>query len=205
MEGSRITTSFNAVDVEEFHRATSAVRNERIVQGQQAGHAFLFVGQLIPRKNVDSLIRAFALMRNPTDRLTVVGDGSEREALHTLAAGLGVSGHVEFTGTLGGAELIARYAAANTLVLPSITEVWGLVVNEALASGLQVVVTNRCGVSLDIADWPAVTVCEPSVNGLAAAMKNSAIEWTGPDPHPSILKYGPDSLASTFTEVVRSA
>jgi glycosyltransferase involved in cell wall biosynthesis len=96
----------------------------------------LFVGRLIRQKNVDLLIRAL-----PTDAtLCIIGDGPEKENLISLAKE--VNATVRFVRTLSYADLISVMKAANSLVLPSTREGFGIVALEALACGTPVITTN---------------------------------------------------------------
>ncbi len=96
----------------------------------------LFVGRLIREKNVDLLIRAL-----PADTtLCIIGDGPEKENLTQLAKE--VHATVRFVRTLSYADLISVMKAANSLVLPSIREGFGIVALEALACGTPVITTN---------------------------------------------------------------
>jgi len=106
-----------------------------------------FVGQLVTRKAVDVLLTAFASVANefPDARLVLMGSGPEDDTLRTQAQRLGVSNRVKFTGAVSSSEIDARIAEARVLVLPSRFDGWGLVVNEALAAGVPVVVTDMCG------------------------------------------------------------
>jgi glycosyltransferase involved in cell wall biosynthesis len=171
---SRIVEGFNTVDVARFADGAAAVRAGL---RPRPGHHFLYVGQLIPRKNVDGLIRAFAEIHDPDDTLTIVGTGPLDAELRKLAADLGVTSEVSFSGHLDGDDLVAAYAAAQTLVLPSHQEVWGLVVNEALAAGLHVVVSDRCGITGSIEHMPRVRIIDPTIASLAAALAASPRTW----------------------------
>jgi glycosyltransferase involved in cell wall biosynthesis len=114
------------------------------------GPRFLFVGRLIQRKRVDLLLDAFAelLRHDPTATLTIVGDGPEHPRTEATAAALKSS--VRLVGRKEGRALAAEYAQADILVVPSEREVWGLVVNEALAHGLYVVATDEVGSAHDL-------------------------------------------------------
>jgi glycosyltransferase involved in cell wall biosynthesis len=79
-------------------------------------------------------------------QVCIVGDGAEEEALHALAASCGVSACFEFTGRLPVADMPARFADADVLVLSSYSEGRPNVVVEALASGLPVIATDLEGV-----------------------------------------------------------
>lgn len=112
----------------------------------------LFVGRLVPRKGVDVLLRALATPRLSETRLTIVGDGSERTPLESLAAALGVSSRVTFDGTVSATQLDARFRNCDALVLPAVddplsgTEGLGVVLIEALAYGRPVVASDIGGI-----------------------------------------------------------
>ncbi len=101
----------------------------------------LFVGRLRAYKGVEHLLRA---MPQVNANLALVGDGPEYRSLKTLSRQLGLSERVHFTGHLPDALLPAAYQAADLFVLPSHlpSEAFGLVMVEAMASGLPVVCTE---------------------------------------------------------------
>jgi glycosyltransferase involved in cell wall biosynthesis len=115
------------------------------------GVGFLFVGRLLAQKRPLELIDAFSAVRRdlPDATLTIVG-GGELEA-EVREAAPRVPG-VRYLGHLEGAELSAVYAESDVLVLPALREVWGIVVNEALAHGLFVVTTDQVGSAHDLLD-----------------------------------------------------
>jgi glycosyltransferase involved in cell wall biosynthesis len=108
----------------------------------------LFVGSLITRKGVDTLVRAMALVSTilPGYRLVLVGEGPEQAKLAGLAASLGIAAQVEFAGFLPQAEVARWMQRARLFVLPSNEEGQGVVVLEALASGTPVVASNVGGI-----------------------------------------------------------
>ena len=108
---------------------------------------FLYVGRLSEEKSIDTLIRAFAQVRMsvPSATLRIVGTGPMLDTLKTLVDSLGVRGTVHFVGSLQDEPLSNEYFAASCLVLPSTSEPWGLVVNEALSHGCPAVVSDQCG------------------------------------------------------------
>lgn len=105
------------------------------------GVTVLHVGRLSYEKNIDLLLRAFALVaeRHPAARLTIVGDGPDREALAHLAGELGLGERVHFTGFVPHEQLPALYQAADLFATASTIETQGLVVLEAAACGLPVI------------------------------------------------------------------
>lgn len=112
----------------------------------------LFAGKLLERKRPLDAIRAVAtLRRSGRDvRLVVAGDGPLRGEACALADGLGVP--VKILGFCNQSLMPTVYRASDLLVLPSASsETWGLVVNEALACGTPVVVSDDCGCAPDLA------------------------------------------------------
>lgn len=105
----------------------------------------LFVGRLQSRKRVDLLLRACAEMPEPAPRLTIVGDGPERQALESLAKQVYPS--ARFIGARHGEALKPYFAEADLFVLPG---TGGLAVQEALAHGLPVIVARGDGTQDDL-------------------------------------------------------
>ena len=101
----------------------------------------LFIGQLVPWKGLDFLLRALEFV--PELRLDVVGDGPERHRLRTLADALAVSDRVKWWGEYPDEDLPRRMADADFLVLPSVTvqEMFGMVLLEAMAARRPVITT----------------------------------------------------------------
>lgn len=198
---SRIVQGFNTVDISRFAEGAARGRAGRSAV-RAGGHRFLYVGQFIERKNVSGLLQAFAAMRAPQDTLTLVGTGPLEAQLRREASDLGVGEPVRFTGRLEGEALIAAYAAADTLVLPSLAEVWGLVVNEGLAAGLHAVVSDRCGVAVEIKDMPGVFIDDPGPAGMTRALAASRAAWTGPVADPPVLRHTPAALAEAVLGMI---
>jgi len=88
-------------------------------------------------------------LQDPFD-LVLLGDGALRSDLRRLISDLGIDGHVQMPGFKQYEELPSYYARAGAFIHASTTEQWGLVVNEAMASGLPVLVSNRCGCARDL-------------------------------------------------------
>ncbi|MBC6994160.1 glycosyltransferase family 4 protein [Neolewinella lacunae] len=110
---------------------------------------FLFVGRFSSEKNVSTLIQAFKLLPNNT-QLSLVGEGPEKAGLVELVKKLGLSGRVVFQGSTDWVGVVKFYYYSHVLVLPSLSEIWGLVVNEAMLCHLPVIVSSRCGASGDL-------------------------------------------------------
>jgi glycosyltransferase involved in cell wall biosynthesis len=148
---SRIFYGYDVVDNEYFAaRAAFARRHDAALRAKLnlPLRYLLSCGRLIERKNIRSLIEGFALYRAAS------GD----ESLHLVIAGPGllpdfegpVPAHalqeaVHLVGPKDYCELPLYYGLAEAFVLPSKADQWGLVVNEAMAAGLPVLVSERCG------------------------------------------------------------
>lgn len=111
---------------------------------------YLFVGRLIPRKRPLEALRAFerARARRPGARMTVVGQGPLLDDVSREAARIGDA--VEVIGHAEGEALGRLYAEADVLVVPSVREVWGLVVNEGLLNGLYVIASDEVASAYDL-------------------------------------------------------
>jgi glycosyltransferase involved in cell wall biosynthesis len=108
----------------------------------------LCVARLGPEKGLDTLVRAVAAARDPKLLLVVAGDGPERRQIEALAQELGVRLHL--TGDVPAGKTAEIYAAADIFALLSTRETWGVVVNEAAASGLPLVLSDRVGAAYDL-------------------------------------------------------
>ena len=99
---------------------------------------FLYVGRLIEVKNVSLLISVFNDL--PELNLTIIGDGVLRDKLKRDS-----NGNIRFLGAKKNKELAAYYKEADVFILPSSSETWGLVVEEALNNGTPVIVSSAVG------------------------------------------------------------
>lgn len=114
---------------------------------------FIFVGRLSPEKNVITALKAFNNIKkyqNAKDwGLIIVGDGPQRNELEEMIRDLSL-GDVFLIGGKNWKEVPKYYALADVFILPSISEPWGLVVNEAMVCGLPVIVSKRAGAYFDL-------------------------------------------------------
>jgi glycosyltransferase involved in cell wall biosynthesis len=196
IDSERIVTLFNPVDVEWFFSSTKELRGV-----PTSGHHYLYVGQLIERKNIASVISSFARICRPDDTLTIVGEGPLARELKKLAESLGISKSVLFVGQKSQEDLARIYAKSETLILASKNEVWGLVVNEALASGLHVVVADQCGVAEFVHLMRGVYICSTDQLSIEKAMQDSSSQWAGYIQNPQILNFTPNKFADEMIEL----
>ncbi len=122
-------------------RSRFAIRPAQVV--------FVFAAKLVARKDPMTLLRAAALMRHRNDAvLLFLGHGELREPLESFASEQSLD--VRFAGFVNQADLPQHYAVGDVFILPSTYEPRGAVINEAMASGLPLIVTDRCGSLGDI-------------------------------------------------------
>lgn len=109
----------------------------------------MYVGRLVPQKNVDMLIRAYAALPDNIKKkyeLKIIGEGSEMQKLESLAKSLGI--RVNFTGKIEGHEDVLKELKKSSLfVLPSRRESFGITILEAMCSGVPVISTATEGPS----------------------------------------------------------
>jgi glycosyltransferase involved in cell wall biosynthesis len=133
---------------------------------------FLTVGYLHEKKGHAALLSAFAerFGGDAGVQLRVGGDGEERQRLHVLAATLGVAEQVVWLGALTRAQVAEEMLAADAFVLASRIETFGVVVAEALASGLPVVATRSGGPEWIVGEEDGLLVEPDSAEQLGEAM-----------------------------------
>src|SRR4029453_14170204 len=155
MPRERVFTGYDVVDNDYFGRRTAEIRTSNFELRNKRGlpeDYFLASARFIQKKNLSTLIEAYAEYRRRSEiaakvpwDLVVLGDGPLRETLNSQLSTLNLNEHVHLPGFEPYDELPVYYELANALVHASTTEQWGLVVNEAIASGLPVIVSDRCG------------------------------------------------------------
>jgi 1,2-diacylglycerol 3-alpha-glucosyltransferase len=166
MSPDHVFVGYDAVDNDYFQQKTEEVRTRHSViraEERLPSNYFLASARFIEKKNLPRLIEAYARYRvlseltksenpmlTPPRSLVLLGDGPLRKTLETQLSALGLHDHVFLPGFKQYPELPAYYALADVFIHASTTEQWGLVVNEAMASGLPVLVSKRCGCAADL-------------------------------------------------------
>lgn len=101
---------------------------------------FMFIGRLSKVKNLETLVRIFNHL--PDSMLTIIGEGEEKENLQGIA-----NNNIHFLGAIDNSKIKDQFELHDVFILPSISETWGLVVEEALYFGLPVIISENCGAS----------------------------------------------------------
>jgi glycosyltransferase involved in cell wall biosynthesis len=173
----KIVTGYDAVDNDFFSAKAKEARSRKLeiqTQYRLPGHYFLSLGRFVPKKNLATLIRSYrqVLDARPDSQthLVMVGSGEDETLLRSLCQQLRLRVYdksaagpetqtarrdpeppgVHCSGFRQVEENPVFYALADAFILPSLYEEWGLVVNEAMACGLPVVVSETAGCAEDL-------------------------------------------------------
>jgi glycosyltransferase involved in cell wall biosynthesis len=194
MPVDRIFTGYDVVDNNYFCERARQIRNPRLRRGYGGQAAseirnvyglpenyFLASARFIEKKNLSGLISGYAEYgqksqaggKVPWD-LVLLGDGPLRETFNFQLSTLNLHDHVHSPGFRPYDELPVYYALANAFVHASAVEQWGLVVNEAIASGLPVIVSDRCGCAPELVNGNGFTFDPNDEHELAARLLEMA-------------------------------
>jgi glycosyltransferase involved in cell wall biosynthesis len=212
----RIWTGYDVVDNQAFAAGAAAARSRAEALRNLLGlpeRYFLFVGRFAPEKNLHRLIEAYGRYRRATGEkswgLVLVGSGPQESALRARARDLR---DVVFAGFQQMDAVQVYYGLASCLVLPSVSETWGLVVNEAMAAGLPVLVSHRCGCVPELVR-PGLNgyVCDPfNIDGLThfmALLSSGTVDKDamGEASRKIVALYTPETWARTFADCLQQA
>lgn len=131
---------------------------------------FLFSGRLIERKGVREILQAFSDMQHPIAKCIMVGDGPLKSPVEYTSKKM--PRRVLYFGWLEKQALLDLYAISDVVILPAYFEPWGLVINEAMAAGKPVIVTDEVGCvdDLVIPEKTGIIIKPRSVNALTNAI-----------------------------------
>ncbi len=218
MPAHRISLGYNAVDNAAFARRAEAARQAPGGRrGLPEAPYFLAVNRFVPEKNLARLVRAFARYRagsrseRPWDLVLSGGGPGEAEVDAAIGAS-GVAGSIHRPGFLQVEEQAPWLAFASAFVHPSLMEPWGLVVNEAAASGLPLLVSDRAGSVETLVPGPDGTTGRRFGPGDESGMA-AALAWMAglPEADRSAMgrraaevvgEWGPDRFASGTSEAM---
>ncbi len=250
MNPNSVEQGYDVVDNDYFQREVAKWRSCAALGAPY----FLASARFIPRKNLDTLIEAYARYANSHQSandgvqsdsarakqwdLVLLGDGEMRTQLMNKARGLGVQikelapweekakpkaggrlvkeaealGTVWMPGLRQIDELPRFYAGAGCFIHPSMTEQWGLVVNEAMASGLPVLVSQRCGCARDLVQdgLNGFQFCPMETDRLAALLRQIADDEAqragfGKMSETMVHKWGPSRFGSAVFKTAQRA
>lgn len=147
-----IFVTTNTVDMNHFKDSVNLYRNSVSLREKRKKYPeilLLYVGQLITRKGVLQVLKALKNLNCNKIGFVVIGNGPEENTLKQFCQDNNLK-NIYFEGFKQIEELPEYYALADVFILPSLEEVWGLVANESLASGLYVLSSKYAGASYDL-------------------------------------------------------
>lgn len=217
MGEDRITLGYNAVDNAHFSAGADGARAEDICLRARHGlppRYFLASSRFVPKKNLPRLVRAYARARAGTDApfpdLVILGDGPERAMLETLICRAGLAGAVHLPGFREYDLLPVYYGLSAGFLHVATREQWGLVINEALAAGVPVLASDRCGATrtllaggrgglvVDAADEAAIA---RAIAELAALSPEGWARMSA-EARAAVANWGPDRFADGLEQAV---
>ena len=219
MSQDRIFTGYDVVDNDYFAKGAAKARASRYELRKKFDlpeQYFLSSNRFIAKKNLSRLINAYSLYRQRMGadawNLVILGDGELRLELEELISELGLHDDVLLPGFKQYPDLPVYYGLASAYVHASTTEQWGLVVNEAMAAGLPVIVSERCGCAPDlVADGENGFVFDPyDVDLLSNLMlkisaKQAGLENMGKKSSEMISKLSPVAFAKGLAKASERA
>jgi glycosyltransferase involved in cell wall biosynthesis len=169
-QAAALAHDYDAAAIQSYYRSISF--------SPASSSKFLYVGRLAKQKGLLDLLDAFCRIRkqNPEATLDLVGSGSLEEELRQGTRRLGIESAVAFLGTKTPEDIGRLLMSSAAMILPSHTEPWGLVVNEALSFGCPVVVSDVCGCVPELVRDGVTGYSFPAgdVDALTMAMMNAA-------------------------------
>ena len=219
MPRERIFTGWDVVDNEHFVRGAALARQNGSDLRVQLGlpeNYFLAVNRFIEVKNLQRLIEAYARYRDAAGarawKLVLIGDGPLMPKVQQWREHYRLSDDLVLPGFKQHPELPSYYGLAKAFVLASTSETWGLVVNEALASGLPALVSDHCGCVEDLIDhgrngfrFDPLDVVNLSQLMRRLASPETDLDAMGRASREIIAKWSPDAWADNLQLASRAA
>lgn len=170
---------------------------------------FLSVGQIVHRKGLAFLIEACKILKQKEHQFTllVVGDGKERSALETLASAYGLADYIQWMGAVDYHRLGIYFDQADVFVFPTLEDIWGMVVPEAMTFGNPVLCSKWAGVTEIFADGDCGYIFDPrDVDHLAELMSRfieqpSLIDKMGARSRQIAAELTPQKTAAFFCQL----
>jgi len=156
---SKISIAINTVDTNFFRSETEKIRQSLSSENKHV--TFTYLGYLVPRKNVQLLLKTIKIVSKSRNnfKLDIIGEGSSRADLEKYVNENELSSIVRFIGFKQKDELPSFFASSNGLIFQTDFDIWGLVLNEAMAAGILCISSINAGATIDL--------IEDGVNGFA--------------------------------------
>lgn len=219
MSADRIFHGYDAVDNDHFREGADQARGKDAELRRELGLPQLYLlasGRFIAKKNLPRLVAAFgdALARTGAQHhLVILGDGIERAQIVNAIRAAGLEGRVHVPGFQSYDRLPIYYGLAEAFVHVSLAEQWGLVINEAAAAGLPLIVSSPCGATAELVEEGANGfVVEPtdmaSMTGAMAGLMLATADARaamGERSREIVADWGPDRFADGLFRAAEAA
>jgi glycosyltransferase involved in cell wall biosynthesis len=216
---ARIHLGYDVVDNEHFARnADAACRSAKQLRAKYRlpDRYLLASARFVAKKNLPALVEACAMAARATAAapdLVILGDGEERGAIEAAIERTGMGGHVHLPGFVAYDVLPIYYGLAEAFAHVSLVEQWGLVVNEAMAAGLPVIVSRHNGAARTVVeDGENGILTDPAsvpdvANALASVFAMSPAERSamGAKARQAIAPWGPARFGAGLRSAIRDA
>lgn len=193
--------------------STTADRTEvrRTFDIPEDAFLLLYVGRVAKEKNLDLLLNAFDIIkkRYPQCQLMIVGGGPYEQVSFRKARELGLRDSIHFLGMLDRSVAAKTYAAADVFVFPSVTETQGLVICEALVSGLPCVAVRAAGTPEVIEDGVDGILTENNPEDFAEAVSRLIVDpelrrRLSESGRKNSQRFTPEAMAERFLQFYQS-
>lgn len=219
MPSGQIFAGYDVVDNQHFIRGSDAARQDEDTKRSALSlpeNYFLASNRFIPKKNLKRLLTAYRAYRDARGEdawhLVLLGDGLLWDEVVSFRDTIGLQEYVHLPGFQQYDILPSYYGLARAFVHASTTEQWGLVVNEALASGLPVLVSERCGCAPNlVVEEQNGYVFDPyDTNAIAEKLlkldsRSSDVAKMGTAGRKHVRKWGPDRFGQGLAKAVEAA
>lgn len=212
---SRVISGYDVVDNDYFATGARVARQNRHSLALKLGlpeRYLLASGRFVERKNFERLLDAYEIYRQKAGTeawdLVLVGEGPLMERLRPRAERPGLAGHVHLPGFVEYGDLPNYYGLADAYICPSVTDPWALVVNEAMASGLPVLVSECCGCVADLVregknGFSFDPLDAGSIAGAIAALFEADLAAMGEESQRIIQNFSPQTFAEGLLSAYR--
>lgn len=172
-----ILTSVNNQDIINQPVSIEKKKKYRRECGINEDYVFIMVGQFIPRKGIDLLLKAYAQTKTSNTGLYIIG-GKVTEEYLEIVRNLKIK-NVHFRGFMSKEDLLKMYLCSDVFVMPTREDIWGLVVNEAFACGLPVITSTKCnaGNEMIINGYNGYIMDETDIDQLSQYMDDMASDY----------------------------
>jgi glycosyltransferase involved in cell wall biosynthesis len=172
---------------------------------------FLFVGEIIPGKGLHFLLQACSLLQKKgwqSWTLLVVGDGAQRSQLEDYVKNHGLNDRIRWAGWVSYSELGSFFQRSDVFVFPTLEDIWGMVLLEAMAFGKPVICSNRAGAAEMVSHAENGYIVDPyQADEIANRMKDfidkpQLIHCMGERSKQIVAGHTPTSVARHLSDVV---